>query len=56
MDGLDPNFFEAMSKDKRYLKYFKMLKVGIDEEAGNLGSIKIIFFNELLIELIFIIS
>ena len=46
-DGLDPNFFETIAKDKRYLKYFKMLKVGIDEEAGNWGQLKIYFLLEI---------
>jgi len=35
VDGVDPSFLDLISKDKRHSKYFKMIKVGIPEEAGN---------------------
>ena len=35
LDGVDPGFLDLISKDKRHTKYFKMVKVGIPEEAGS---------------------
>ena len=34
VNGVDRRSLDLIPKNKRYSKYFKMLKVGIAEEAG----------------------